>query len=147
MTTELLKGLVVTAWLWLWSMILPVGQFMAFTMLLVLCDFITGVAAARHRKEELRSRGFMRSVYKIALYCIAILLSHGMTMVFFAPKGISFDLVWVVAGLIGLTEFKSNLENVATVTGVDAWARVAEVIPQLFKLPKVKTKDDQDDAT
>lgn len=140
MTLELAKSLVVAAWLWVWSLVLPVQQFLVFTMVLVVCDFVTGVAAARHRKEVLRSRGFMRSVLKIAMYCMAILLSHGMDQVFFSPKGISFDLVWIVAGLIGLTEFKSNLENVATVTGVDAWTRIAEFIPTVFKLPKSKDK-------
>jgi hypothetical protein len=63
-----------------------------------------------------------------------------MDKVFFAPKGLSFDLVWLVAGLISLTEFKSNLENVATVTGVDVWKSIAEYIP---RFPKLKDKEEE----
>lgn len=117
---------------------MPVQHFLVFTIILVLCDFITGVTAARHRKEQLRSRGFMRSVVKIMMYCMTILLCHGMDLVFFAPNNLSFGLVKIAAGLIALTEFKSNLENVWVVTGVDFWARIAEVIPAFFKLPKSK---------
>ena len=134
------KFAVAAMWGWLWAFILPINQFLAFTFILVVCDFFSGIAAAKHRGEKLQSRGFARTVTKIALYCMAILLSHGMDAVFFAPAGLSFGLVWMVAAFIGLTEFKSNLENVATVTGADIWGRIAGVVPDLFKLPKREQK-------
>lgn len=140
MSTALLKMAIAGAWIWLCNLLLPIGTFMAFTMCLVIADFATGIAAARHRGEALRSRGFARSVLKIGLYCLAILLSHGMDQVFFVPKGISFDLVWIVAGLVGLAEFKSNLENIAVVTGMDIWAAIADKFPSLPKLPKDKSE-------
>lgn len=114
---------------------MPISHYLIITVVLVLVDFFTGVAAARHRKEELRSRGFARTILKIGLYSAAVLLSHGMDLVFFAPQGLSFGLVWIVAALIGLTEFKSNLENIATVTGLDIWSAIASRIPGV-KLPK-----------
>lgn len=136
MTSVTIKTIIFGAWLWLWALIAPVGHFLLFTVALVGCDLFTGVWAAKTRKEELRSRGFMRSVLKITLYCIAILLSHGMNQVFFEPKGLGFDLVWMVAGIISLTEFKSNLENIATVTGTNVWSLISQYIPRLPKLPK-----------
>lgn len=138
MSTAFLKTALAATWIWVFNLLLPVGHFMMMTMLLVVADFITGITAARHRGEALRSKGFRRTVLKTVLYCLAILLSHGMDMVFFQPKNLSFDLVWIVAGLIGLAEFKSNLENIAVVTGVDIWARIADRIPGLPKIPKEK---------
>lgn len=140
-STTAIKAFIYLGWTWLCAQIMPVSHFLMFTILLVLADLITGTRAARHRGEALHSKGFGRSVTKITMYCIAILLAHGMDKVFFAPKGLSFDLVWLVAGLISLTEFKSNLENVATVTGVDVWKNIAEYIP---RFPKVK--DEKKDA-
>lgn len=134
--TTLIKAAIGGAWIWLGWLLMPVQSFLVFTMVLVLCDFVTGIRAARHRGEALQSKGFSRTVWKITLYCMGILLSHGMDLVFFAPKGLSFDLVWMVAGIIGLTEFKSNLENIAVVTGTDIWSLIAEKIPGLPKFKK-----------
>lgn len=126
MTT--IKVAVTFLWVWLVSLLLPLWQYMAFTCVLVVADFITGVAAARTRGEELNSRGFRRTVTKIVMYFIAILLTHGMHIVFFEPY-IDLKMVWIVSGFIGLSEFKSNLENIATVTGLDIWKRVAMFLP------------------
>ena len=134
--TLIIKAIIAAGWIWLWNFILPIGHYMAMTIVLILVDFGTGIAAARHRGEALRSRGFARSILKIGLYCGTIIISHGMDTVFFAPKGLGFGLVWIVAGLIGLSEFKSNLENVSTVTGLNIWAEIADRIPGLPKLPK-----------
>jgi len=142
MNTIWLKTIFTAAWIWLSQMLMPVSSYLLFTVVLVLVDLGTGVAAARHRGEELRSRGFSRSVLKIALYCAAILLSHGMDKVFFEPKGLGFDLVWIVAGLIGVTEFKSNLENISTVTGSNLISGIADRLPGYFKLPKNDKKEE-----
>jgi len=140
-TLTLIKGLVYAAWVWLWAQIVPVAHFLGFTVVLVVLDLYTGVRAARHRKEPIRSHGFSRTTEKIALYFVAILLSHGMHQVFFAPMGVKFDLVWLVAGLISLTEFKSNLENIGTVTGMDIWGSISQYIPKLT-MPKIKKDKD-----
>ncbi len=148
-TTIYIKMGVAAMWVCLCDLLIPVTQFIIFTMALVLADFVTGISAARRRNEPLTSRGFSRSVLKIGMYCMAILLSHGMDLVFFAPKGLNFDLVWIVAGLIGLSEFKSNLENIAVVTGLDLWAAIADRIPGLPKLPSLarnKAKEADENA-
>lgn len=133
-----IKMIIAVFWIAIWNFFMPIGSYLVMTIALIVVDLCTGVAAARHRGEALRSRGFARTVTKIGLYCGTIMISHGMDLVFFAPKGLSFGLVWIVAGLIGLSEFKSNLENVAVVTGLDIWALIADKIPGLPKLPKNK---------
>jgi hypothetical protein len=140
-TLSFLKGVVYAIWVWAWAHILPVAHFLGLTVALVVLDLYTGVRAAQHRKEPIRSRGFGRTTEKITLYFVAILLSRGMHLVFFAPMGVKFDLVWLVAGLISLTEFKSNLENIGTVTGMDIWGSISQYIP---KLPMPKIKKDKD---
>lgn len=117
---------------WAMGFIMPVGH------LLVLADFVTGVRAAKHRGEALRSRGFKRSIEKISLFIIAILLAHGLDVVFFTSSGVSVRTTYVVAGLICVTEFKSNMENISQVTGAPLWAKVSEYLPSIFKLPKKK---------
>lgn len=134
MTTVTIKALVFALWVYIGAFLAPISHFLFFTVALVLCDLFTGVWAARTRKEVIHSKGFKRSVLKISLYFVAILLSEGMKRVFFPD--LDFDLVYIVAGIISLTEFKSNLENVATVTGTNIWSLIANYIPRLPKLPK-----------
>lgn len=132
----ILKYILASGWAWLMSFIVPIAHFLVFTIVLVVTDLVTGVQAARKRGEELRSRRLSRSIQKISLYFVAILLANGMDQVFFAPKGISFDVTWIVAGLIALTEFKSNLENVTTLTGVNFWTHLSAKLPAILRIPK-----------
>jgi phage-related holin len=117
---------------------MPIWPFLLFTVFLCLADLFTGVQAAKHRGEVIHSKGFRRSIKKISLYFIAMLVTEGFNQVFLKPKGVVLDITWVTAGLISLTEVRSNFENIATVTGVDIWAKWAERIPGVFKLPSEK---------
>lgn len=136
-TVTFLKGVIYAIWVWAWAHILPVAHFLAFSFALVVIDLYTGIRAAQTRKEPIRSRGIGRTTEKITMYFVAILLSHAMNQIFFVPKGIGFDLVWLVAGIISMTELKSNLENIGVVTGMDIWHQVSQYLPK-FELPKKK---------
>jgi phosphatidylglycerophosphate synthase len=134
-----IKSFVFGAWTMLWVVIAPVQWFVFATFVLVLSDFITGIIAARFAKgEKIQSSKMKRSVWKLILYTLAILLSHLLASIYFLPKGIDFDLVWIASGVISLTEFKSNLENIAIVTGLDIWNRIEAYIPRLPRLPDQK---------
>lgn len=95
-------------------------------------DFATGVRAAKARKEKIRSRGFFRTVEKIVLYFLAILLSEGMKEVFNLP----IPITYMVSGIIALTEFQSNLENISDITGTQLWPSIKDKIEGLFKSKK-----------
>jgi hypothetical protein len=123
---------------WLLAFIIPITPFLIFTIVLVLSDLYTGTKAALHRKETLHSRGFRRSIEKIVLYFLGILLSKGLEDTF----GLQFHLPYVVAGLIALTEFKSNIENISQVTGVDLWTNIVQKLPSLSDFMKKKNADD-----
>jgi phage-related holin len=123
---------------WLLAFVLPSAAFLIFTTVLVFADLLTGTMAAKHRGEIIHSRGLRRSIVKIVLYFTAILLSEGFETVFV----LGIDISYMVAGLIAVTEFKSNLENIGQVTGIDIWSKIAEKLPSLTDiLPNKKDKD------
>jgi len=139
LSMNIIKSFVFGAWTTLWVVIAPVQWFVLATFVLVVSDFITGLIAAKHaRHEKIQSSKMKRSVWKLLLYTLAILLSHLVASIYFIPKGINFDLVWIASGVISLTEFKSNLENIAVVTGLDIWNRIESYIPRLPRLPDDK---------
>jgi phage-related holin len=91
---------------------------------LIFADVITGCKAAKVRGEEIRSNRMARTVSKIIFYSIAIILSRVMEVVFidFIP------LAQMTAGYIAIVEFKSNMENIASITGVDVWKHLMKKI-------------------
>ncbi len=107
---------------WFFAFLVPVDQFLVFTTVLVMCDLYTGVRAAKKRKESIHSRGLRRTVEKIVVFYIAILLSEGMIQTF----EIAFNLTYFVAFAIAITEFKSNIENIEVISGVNVVKFVKE---------------------
>jgi phage-related holin len=91
---------------------------------LIFADVITGCKAAKVRGEEIRSNRMARTVSKIIFYSIAIILSRVMEVAFidFIP------LAQMTAGYIAIVEFKSNMENIASITGVDVWKHLMKKI-------------------
>lgn len=104
--------------------LLPLLPFLGMVCALVATDFFTGVRAAKKRGEKITSGGMKRTVEKTVLYFAAIILSEGMVQVFFP----GVPLTYVVSTYIALTEFKSNIENISSATGVDLWKRIIEKV-------------------
>jgi len=93
--------------------LLPIAHFLAIGVLLVLCDWVTGVWAAINRKEKITSKGLRRTVGKVLLYSLAIVLVMVVETTFFESN----YLVAVVALYISIVELFSNLENISSITG------------------------------
>jgi ABC-type Co2+ transport system permease subunit len=91
---------------------------------LIFFDVITGCRAAQLRGEEIRSNRLARTVSKIIFYSIAIILSRVME-VFFMDW---MPVAKLTAGYIAVVEFKSNMENIASITGVDIWKHLMSKI-------------------
>lgn len=82
----------------------------------VAIDLVTGVLAARKRKEAITSSGFKRTLVKLAVYEVALLLA------FLADQYLLIDVLpaaKIVSSFIGITELKSCLENVNQISGGD----------------------------
>lgn len=120
------------------SFIAPLLPFLVFVIALVTCDAYSGIKAAKKRGEKIQSRGMRRSIEKITLYFIAILLSEGMVQVFSIPKipFTDFTITYIVAFAIALIEFQSNIENIEAVTGAKIWTYIAERVKSM--MPKMK---------
>lgn len=109
--------------------VLPIGHFLAIVIGLVLADWITGIRAAVKRKEPILAAKMGKTIEKTALYFIALLLSEGMRRTFFP----AFPITYITALSISITEFKSNIENIESVTGVSLWEYLKEHLSVLAK--------------
>lgn len=104
--------------------ILPIKQFLAITLVLLIFDLISGIAAAIKRNEEIESWGLRRTTVKFSMYCIALLAAHQMQTVYFA----NFPLVFSISSFISITEFYSILENIGQVTGINILKAAKDII-------------------
>ena len=95
----------------------PITAAMVGLAVLIFADVITGCKAAKVRGEEIRSNRLARTVSKIIFYSIAIILSRVMEVSFMEW----LPIAKLTAGYIAVVEFKSNMENIASITGVDIW--------------------------
>lgn len=120
------------------SFVSPLMPFLIITFALVACDTYSGIRAARARGEAIVSNGLRRTIEKMVLYFIAILLAEGMVQVFKIPQipFTDFSITYVVAFAIAIIEFKSNIENVESVTGAKIWTYISEQVKSI--LPKQK---------
>jgi phage-related holin len=95
----------------------PIALILFTTGFLVATDLFTGIFAAKKRGENIDSKKMARSISKIIFYFVAIILSRLMEIAFF-PQ---IPIANITAGYIALVEFKSNIENISTITGLDIW--------------------------
>jgi len=110
------------------AFILPIQKFLTIVVVMVVIDFITGIWAALVRKENIRSRTMQRTTIKITVYLIALLTGHYIDVVFESI----IQIVYVLAGVIVLTEFKSVLENLSDIVGYDLVEKFASKLPPPF---------------
>ncbi len=111
MKEYIIKGLIVIA-----STLAPINPILISCGALIIADMVTGMVAAKKRKEKIQSAEMRRTLTKMFVYQIAIISA------FILEKYMLQDLMPVskiVAGVIGMIEFKSILENASTIAGQD----------------------------
>lgn len=111
------------------QVLVPVQTFIITTLVCVVADFITGVAAASKAGERITSYGFRRTILKFLMYSVAIILAQQMQQVYLT----GLPVAYTIALYIGLTEFWSVLENVGKYTGTDVLNAVRHWL--VMKLP------------
>jgi len=109
----------------LFSFFLPIKHFLIFTIFVVFADTVTGILAAKKRKEPITSKGLYRTSQKILTYFCGIMIFHGASITF----GLPFQIVYSVSFLISFTELYSISENIKVITGVN----LATTILKFFK--------------
>lgn len=109
---------------WCAVFIAPIRAAMLGVTFLVLSDLITGIWRAKKDGTPITSWGLRRSVSKTLAYQAVLLTSFVTETVFLS----GLPIVKAVAGLIAVTELKSNLENLHAITGVDFWSRIVDAL-------------------
>lgn len=104
---------------------------------LVFADVFTGIRAAKKRGERIHSKGMSRTVGKMLYYSIAIVLSRVMELAFIDW----LPIAQLTSGYIAVVEFKSNMENIAEITGVDVWNNLKDRFEGTFGRKGAKDKN------
>lgn len=95
-------------------------------MILVVIDFITGIASAKVANEQIRSRAAVRSAFKVAVY--GLLVSAGHLTEVIVPGNLFIEEA--VVSFLALTELISVIENI----GKMGFAVPSKLLNQLQKL-------------
>ena len=103
----------------------PIHQAVIVTAVLVIADLITGILAAKKQGIPITSSGIKRTVGKILLYEIALMLAF---LVQKYMTGDDFMAAKIVSAMVGITELKSCLENLSIITGSDIIKKLLDVI-------------------
>lgn len=107
----IVKGLIVLA-----SILAPIKPMLIACGFLVVADMVTGMLAAKKRKESIQSAEMRRSLTKMLVYQVAIISAFVLEK--YMLDG-AMPVSKVVSGVIGMVEFKSVLENASTIAGQD----------------------------
>lgn len=99
----------------------PIQAVLATVVVLVLADMVTGVIAAYKDKEPITSAKLRTTVSKLIIYLAAICLGY------LVEAYLLVDLLPVsklIAGTVGMVEFKSLLENLNKINGSDLFKQL-----------------------
>jgi len=99
---------------------------------LILADFLTGVFKAWRKKDPITSNKMKRTVAKMVMYQTAVIT--GFLLETYILDGI--PVTKLVAGIIGIVEFKSVLENIEAVTGINFSGLITKLQNPHTPLPK-----------
>ena len=121
------KSAIIVAWIGIYFA--PVFPLLAAIGFFVFADFLTGVQAARKRKELITSKKMKATVVKFSAYAIAVITSFLMEKMFLD----GLPALKIIAGLIAFIEVKSVNENLKDITGTDIFG---EILKRFTKLNK-----------
>lgn len=92
----------------------PIQGTLVTVFILILADLIFGIFAAHKRKETITSAGIRRTVTKLLVYEITIMLCF-LTETYLIDG--LLPITKMVAGVVGMVEIKSIIEHVNEVHG------------------------------
>lgn len=101
----------------------PIHSVMITVGILISMDLVTGLWAAYKKSEIITSAALRRTVSKFVIYQIAVISA------FIVQKYMLADLMPasnIVAGVIGMVELKSVLENASKILGGDVFKLILE---------------------
>jgi hypothetical protein len=99
----------------------PIKMVMITVGVLILVDLITGIWAALKRGEKVSSAAMRRTISKMFIYQMSVIC--GFLLETYILSG-SIPVSKIVAGVIGMVEFKSVLENSNVIVGDDVFTMI-----------------------
>ena len=107
----------------------PIATLGHVLVLVIIFDFIKGILASKKRKEPILSRKMSRSIYKLLLYSLFLLVLYSLEVVLF---GRLVPITKVGFGLILLAETKSGAENMDTIFNTNIFKSIYAMIKKSF---------------
>jgi phage-related holin len=92
----------------------PIQGVLFGVLFLVACDLVSGVIAAKKKREKITSSKMSRSISKLLVYMVTIIITEVINQ--FMLFGTDVPLANLVTSYIALTELKSILENLDKMT-------------------------------
>lgn len=121
----------------LWLLLLPVQNAIIVTVLIVFLDLVLGVSASLKEGYRISSRSLRRTVSKILVYEITIILAYVIEAYM-----IDYPLLKAATGLIGIVEGKSCLENLYRLTKVDLLKIIIDKFQLVYDTVKPSSSKD-----
>lgn len=101
----------------------PIHTVMLAVGVLILADLATGILAALKKRNKISSAVMRRTISKMFVYQLTVVC--GFLLETYLLDGL-LPIAKIVAGVIGMVEFKSVLENVNVITGQDIMKAIME---------------------
>ena len=101
----------------------PIHMVMITVGTLITVDLVTGIWAAIKRGDKVQSSAMRRTISKVLIYQLAVIT--GFMLETYILGGI-IPVSKIVAGVIGMVEFKSILENSNHIVGTDIFKLVIQ---------------------
>lgn len=96
----------------------PIHAALATVLGLIIVDLVSGIAAAVRLQQPVTSNKLKKTVIKLLVYELSIVLAYVVGTYLTGP---SVPVLQVVTSVIGLTELRSILENLRSITGYDVF--------------------------
>lgn len=107
------------------ALLTPIHAIMATTLALIVLDLILGVWAAYKRKEPITSAALRRTVTKIMVYELGVIVAFLGEHFLLAD---SVPLIKLAGAAIALVEVKSCIENLNEVNGSPVFASLIQTL-------------------
>jgi phage-related holin len=92
----------------------PIHAMIVAIFVIVIIDFVTGLMAAYKMGDSITSAGFRRTLSKLVIYQLGLISGHLIEDYLILD---AFPVAKIIAGIIGLVELTSILENCNIVYG------------------------------
>jgi phage-related holin len=140
--TTFMKQLLISLAISTFSVLAPIHAVLIAVGVIIFGDLITGVWAAYIRGEKISSAGLRRTISKIFVYNLAIVLGFVIEQYLISN---ALPISKIAAGLIGVTEGLSIFENLNSIAGNNVFKSLLDKLGSVNQTnkPKGEVKEEE----